>query len=132
MFLEILQNSLENTCTRVSFIKRLCHRCFLANFAKSLRTAFLQNTSGRLLLYNLSTKKYGLYSYRQSGVNLQELFCGKFYLWAFLITSNTIRILLKEISKVWLAAQKQLYQANSLRYGTYGVRLEKQSPGGVL
>ena len=31
--------------------KRLWHRCFPVNFAKSLRTPFLQNTSGRLLLY---------------------------------------------------------------------------------
>ena len=31
--------------------KRLWHRCFPVNFAKFPRTAFLQNTSGRLLLY---------------------------------------------------------------------------------
>ena len=30
--------------------KRLWHRCFLGNFAKFLRTSFLQNTSERLLL----------------------------------------------------------------------------------
>ena len=30
--------------------KRLWHRCFLVNFAKFLRTTFLQNTSGQLLL----------------------------------------------------------------------------------
>ena len=30
--------------------KRLCHRCFSVNFAKFLRTPFLQNTSGRLVL----------------------------------------------------------------------------------
>ena len=30
--------------------KRLWHRCFSVNFAKFLRTPFLQNTSGRLLL----------------------------------------------------------------------------------
>ena len=30
--------------------KRLWHRCFSVNFAKFLRTLFLQNTSGRLLL----------------------------------------------------------------------------------
>ena len=30
--------------------KRLWHRCFRENFAKFLRTPFLQNTSGRLLL----------------------------------------------------------------------------------
>ena len=30
--------------------KRLYHRCFLVSFMKFLRTPFLQNTSGRLLL----------------------------------------------------------------------------------
>ena len=30
--------------------KRLWHRCFPVNFLKTLRTPFLQNTSGRLLL----------------------------------------------------------------------------------
>ena len=32
--------------------KRLWHKCFPANFVKFLRTPFLQNTSGRLLLYS--------------------------------------------------------------------------------
>ena len=31
------------------FKNRLWHRCFLVNFAKFLRTAFTQNTSGGLL-----------------------------------------------------------------------------------
>ena len=31
--------------------ERLLHRCFPVNFAKFLRTSFLQNTSGRLLLW---------------------------------------------------------------------------------
>ena len=31
--------------------KRLWHRCFPVDFAKFLRTPFLQNTSGQLLLY---------------------------------------------------------------------------------
>ena len=35
--------------------KRLWHRCFPVNFAKFLRTPFLQNTSGRLLLKNESS-----------------------------------------------------------------------------
>ena len=34
--------------------KRLWHRCFPVNFAKFLRTPFLQNTSGRLLPYSLT------------------------------------------------------------------------------
>ena len=60
VFLEISQNSQENTCARVSFLiklqdsglrtatllkKRLWHRCFPVNFVKFLRTPFLQNTS---------------------------------------------------------------------------------------
>ena len=32
--------------------QRLWHRCFPVNFAKFLRTFFLQNTSGRLFLYD--------------------------------------------------------------------------------
>ena len=44
MFLEISQNSQENTCARVSFSVRL--QASRWNFAKFLRTPFLQNTSG--------------------------------------------------------------------------------------
>ena len=38
--------------------KRLWHKCFPVNFAKFLKTSFLQNTSGRLLLhhYNWTSK----------------------------------------------------------------------------
>ena len=51
VFLEISQNSQGNTCARISlFKKRPWGRCFPVNFAKFLRTPFLQNTSGRLLL----------------------------------------------------------------------------------
>ena len=59
--LEILQNSQGHTCARVSFLinlqvyyqkKRLWHRCFPASFAKLLRTPFLQNSFGQLLLFS--------------------------------------------------------------------------------
>ena len=51
VFLEISQNSRENTFARVSLLKkRLWHTCLPVNFAKFLRTPFLQNFSGRLLL----------------------------------------------------------------------------------
>ena len=60
VFLEILKNSQENTCARVSFLKklqaatllkkRLWHRCFHVNFEKFSRTPFLQSTSMRVLL----------------------------------------------------------------------------------
>ena len=36
--------------------KKLWRRCFLVNFAKFLRTPFLQNTSGRLLLEVIFSK----------------------------------------------------------------------------
>ena len=59
-----------NTCARVSFSiklqdpatllkKRVWYRCFPANFAKFLRTTFLQNTSGRLLLSLCTNILYG-------------------------------------------------------------------------
>ena len=54
VFLQILQNSQENTTARDSFLIKLqaCwHRCFSVNFAKFLRTPFLNHTSGRLLLH---------------------------------------------------------------------------------
>ena len=38
------------------FKKRLWRRCFLVNFAKFLTASFLQNTSGRLLLNQVSLK----------------------------------------------------------------------------
>ena len=51
VFLDISQNSQENTCARVSFlIKRLWHRRFPVNFVKIFKTPFIQNISGRLLL----------------------------------------------------------------------------------
>ena len=52
VFLEISQNSQENTCARIYFLKkRPWHSCFPVNFKKFLRTSFLQNTSVRMLLY---------------------------------------------------------------------------------
>ena len=42
---------LRNFATFHAFLKKsLWHRCFPVNFMKFLRTTFLQNTSGRLLL----------------------------------------------------------------------------------
>ena len=51
VFLEISKNSWENNCVRDSFNKV----AGLVNFANFLRTPFLQNTSGRLLLHLDST-----------------------------------------------------------------------------
>ena len=55
VFLQTSQNSQENTCAKVSFLIKLraklyfykiWHRYFLANFAKFVRTPFLQNIFG--------------------------------------------------------------------------------------
>ena len=64
VFLEILQNSQENTCARVSFLielqpwdLQLCQKrdsgtgVFLWILWNFLKAPFLQNTSGQLLLY---------------------------------------------------------------------------------
>ena len=51
VFLKISQNSQENTYARVSFLIRLQASGLPVNFAKLLRPAFLQNTSGQLLLH---------------------------------------------------------------------------------
>ena len=76
IFLEISQSSQENTCARVSVLikflffnkvaglrpvtllkKSLWHRFFPVNFAKFLRTPFLQNTSGGCFWYATKSVK---------------------------------------------------------------------------
>ena len=60
LFLEISQNSQENTCARVSFLIKLqaLGRCFPDNFVKFLRTPFYwQNTSGGCFWKNKSDQK---------------------------------------------------------------------------
>ena len=64
VFIEISQNSQENTCARVSsglrpatlLKKRLWHKCFPVNFAKVLRTAFSIEHLWCLLRTHLLTK----------------------------------------------------------------------------
>ena len=65
VFLKMLRNLQKNNWASVSFLIklqavgvsflikliRIWHGCFPVNFAKFLRTPFLQNTSGRLLLH---------------------------------------------------------------------------------
>ena len=64
-FFEISQNSQENACARVSFLKkRLWHRCFPVNFATFLRTFFLTEHLRWLLLTFQSEST--LYSFRAS------------------------------------------------------------------
>ena len=50
--LEILQNSQENACTRLSCLRQ---RRFPGNFPKFLETLFLQNTPERMLLISIQS-----------------------------------------------------------------------------
>ena len=58
VFLEIWQNSQENTCARTSFLiklqalkRKVWHRCFPVNFLKFLRTLFFTEHLWWLLLF---------------------------------------------------------------------------------
>ena len=66
--------------------KRLWHRCFPVNFAKVLRTLFLQNTSRRLLLFRVN---------RVSDYYAKIIYI-KVFLWIFLLwmleSSKILRI----------------------------------------
>ena len=59
----VLRNFAKFTGKRLCFSpvtllkKSPWHRCFPVNFAKFLRTPFLQNTSGRLLMYETNLEK---------------------------------------------------------------------------
>ena len=89
--LKSFTNSQESTCARVSFLiklrawgkpkvkvntfnfitKRIWHRCFHVNFARFLRTAFLQNTSEWLLLtiaFDVCALPYYYYDQQHHGL----------------------------------------------------------------
>ena len=76
----------ESTCVGVSFInkvaatslkKRLQHRCSPENFVKFLRTPYLQNTSGRLLIKHwiLYSVKIDLFAFDTKMNNLTSSDC---------------------------------------------------------
>ena len=100
--------------------KRLCHRCFLVNFAKFLRTPILQDTSWRLLLLGRSTfactnlKRNNAYVKQQLRLSQrdqlltyesrEEIFFRKdWYYYTFLRTSN-IQIL-ENLFSMWIQSQ---------------------------
>ena len=111
LFLEIPQNSQENTRARVSFLiklqstllkKRLWHRWFPVNFVKFRRTPFLQNTSGRPLLHLTCFAKVSLFLLKSSNIKVTITF--RFIIeklthikWDFILPSS-LRLLLK----VWI------------------------------
>ena len=62
--------------------KRLWHRCVPVNFAKFLRTPFLQKTSGQLLLYMNNLGEFTLLFlqfYQSSSISYVEIVAHFFY-----------------------------------------------------
>ena len=104
VFLEILQNSQKNTCARASFFnkvadlspatlfkKELLRGWFPVNFVKFVRTPFLQNTSGRLLL-KYKQKAMSLVIYLFNYGSSKSTF---FIYWIWHLTLSWIRFLSK-------------------------------------
>ena len=102
VFLDILQNSQENTCAGVSFLiklqarpatllkKRLWRRCFPVNFAKFLRTPFLTENLQWLLLNHVNLKvQYKI----QKNVNLTCSLLDLFHFLVFSLHVNTKALL---------------------------------------
>ena len=86
VFLEISQNSLENTCARVSFwIKIFWRRCFSLNFVKFIRTSFyIEHLRWLPVLF-----QYTCYVIIDS-VAIKKKIHGKVVLW-FLVFQKLIR-----------------------------------------
>ena len=117
---KFLQKSQENTCARVSFLMRLqasaCnfikndwHRCFPVNFAKFLVIPFLQNISGRLLLY-VSPRKH-TFSPKESTISPSKVqmikgkygnFCGYCYRFLSSLLYIMSRYIKKKFAQVYI------------------------------
>ena len=77
--------------------KRLWHRCFPVNFAKFLRTPFLQNTSGRLFLYDENVVAVLHYNEIEPQIAGNVPFCCSSTFKKFLsLPNHSIRVWLKE------------------------------------
>ena len=105
MFLEILQNSQENTCVRVSFLiktwdlqlylkKRLWHMCFPVNFVKTKFWWPLVAACGRKKWEVFFTFK--LQSYNSVGISKRRSNFKNLYLCCFCCVANIMRWLFVE------------------------------------
>ena len=60
--------------------KKLWHRCFPVNFAKFLKTLFLENTSGRLLLRFMAFSDWEFLPQQFKNSCYWKIDCGKYYI----------------------------------------------------
>ena len=70
VFLQILQNSQENTCARASFVR---HSHFLVNFPKFLITPFLRNPSDGYFCISTHHNLLSFMSHAFSGIVFSQL-----------------------------------------------------------
>ena len=84
MFLEISQNSQENSCARDSFLRSLCHSCFPVNFAKFLRTppddCFWKNLKQRLIQNPVKHLNWSFFPKIVNGFQPLTIFAKNFFL----------------------------------------------------
>ena len=125
VFLEISQNSQENTCAgkhlcqRLFFIKKsLWRRCFPVNFTKFLRTPFLQNSSGGCF-FKLQVNAKNSFTHTPSCI----------------LPSFSKNTLFSQNTS-WSLLPKRLWKCESIisfqKYKRKVVILKKQSPGCAL
>ena len=79
LYLRLFSNKIASLRSATLLKKRLWHWCFPVNFAKFLRISFVQNTSGRLLLWTTapeaSNTKYLELIKRRSKVQEKNMSC---------------------------------------------------------
>ena len=97
----LLFNKVSGQRLKTLLKKRLQHRCFLANFAKFLRTLFLQNTPGQLLLtflfYRVSVNGYLYKKFSRNLVKMLDWPCLKI---AYLNVKNICNSKVQNFDKV--------------------------------
>ena len=100
VFLVTAQNSQENTCTSVSFLKkRLWYRCFLGDFLKFLKTPFFADHLRWLLLLlddMQNTKKMKTRESKErkfkKKINRNRVSCFNIYIVVFTFLSSTVEV----------------------------------------
>ena len=66
---------------------RIWYRCFPVNFAKFLRTPFLQKTSGRLLLCFMALSDWEFLPQRFKNICYWKIDCGKHYFYRNIVSN---------------------------------------------
>ena len=109
-FAQIIILNGEEFFSRCLLKKRLWHRCFPVNFAKFLRTPFLQNTSGRLLL---------------KGVSFNFLFKHKFVSFVLIVFQNLHFAFFDFVKLVEVRIERNLWPTSTNVFGVHNTNIKK-------